>query len=276
MTVSQSAPECAELARRLRIRALRMCHQTNSSHIGSCLSAADILAVLYGRVLRLDPQRPDWPERDRFILSKGHAAAIAYAALVERGFFPPEWLDTYTQDNTRLPGHINALDVPGVELSTGSLGHGLPVACGLALAGARGGEPYRVFALLSDGELDEGSNWEGILFAGHHRLDNLVAIVDYNQIQSFGTVAEVLELAPMAEKWRAFHWGVRELDGHDLPAIEAALAELPFEPGRPSVLIARTVKGKGVSYMENQLLWHYRAPNAELLAQALAELGEAP
>lgn len=250
-----------------------MVHCANASHIGGCLSIADLLAVLYGRVLRVDPTRPEWPDRDRFVQSKGHAAAALYATLAERGFFPVEWLDEFCRDGGRLYGHVTSPLVPGVEVSTGSLGHGLPIACGMALAAKRDGRPIRVYALLSDGELDEGSTWEAVLFAAHHRLDNLVAIVDYNKIQSFGTVKEVLDLDPLADKWRAFRWGTREIDGHDVGVIEAALAAVPFEPGRPSVLIAHTVKGKGVSFMEHQLAWHYKTPNAEQLAQALREIG---
>jgi transketolase len=233
---------------------------------------ADILAVLYGRVLRVDPARPDWADRDRFILSKGHGAAIVYAALAARGFFPREWLATYCQDGSRLGGHISSHGVPGVEVSTGSLGHGLSIGCGMALAGKSVGSPYRVFVMLSDGELDEGSNWEPILFAPHHGLDNLVAIVDYNKIQSFGSVADVLQLAPLADKWRAFRWEVREIDGHDYSQIEEALTAPPAEPGRPVVVIAHTIKGKGVSFMEGQLAWHYRSPDGAQLERALAEL----
>jgi transketolase len=233
---------------------------------------ADLLAVLYGQVLRMDASRPDWPERDRFILSKGHGAAILYAVLAERGFFPKDWLETFFQDGTKLAGHITHYGVPGVEVSTGSLGHGLPIGCGIALAGKRADKAFRVFVMLSDGELDEGSNWEAILFAPQHRLDNLVVIVDYNKIQSFGNVKEVLDLDPLADKWRAFRWRVREIDGHDHQQIQNALIQVPFEPGRPSVIIAHTVKGKGVSFMENQLAWHYKSPNAEELARALAEV----
>ena len=233
---------------------------------------ADLLAVLYAQVLHVDHLRPHLPDRDRFILSKGHGAAIVYAVLAERGFFPREWLNTYCQNGSRLGGHICHNEVPGVEVSTGSLGHGLSIGCGMALAGKRDGRPYRVFTMLSDGELDEGSNWESILFAPHHKLDNLVAIVDYNKIQSFGSVAEVLELAPLAEKWRAFRWAVREIDGHDHGQIEDALANVPLEPDRPTAIIAHTVKGKGVSFMEGQLAWHYKSPTAELLEKALKEL----
>ena len=262
-----------DLAVKIRAHALRMVHRANASHIGTSLSMADLLAVLYSHVLRVDPERPDWLDRDRFILSKGHGAAILYAVLAERGFFPIEWLDTYCQDGSKLAGHITRHGVPGVEVSTGSLGHGLPTGCGMALAGKREGRPYRVFVILSDGELDEGSNWEAILFAPQHQLDNLVAIVDYNKIQSFGKVKEVLDLEPLPDKWRAFRWAVREIDGHDHKQIEGALTAVPFEPGKPSVIVAHTVKGKGISFMENQLAWHYKSPNAEQLKQALAELG---
>ena len=261
------------LASKIRAQALRMVHRSNASHIGTCLSMADLLAVLYEKILRVDPAYPDWAERDRFILSKGHGVAILYAVLAERGFFSKEWLSTYYQDGSVLAGHATSHGVPGIEVSTGSLGHGLPIGCGMALAGKREDKPYRVFVMLSDGELDEGSNWEAILFAPQHKLDNLTAIVDYNKIQSFGAVSEVMELAPLADKWRAFRWAVREIDGHDHTQIQSALTSLPFEPGKPSVIIAHTIKGKGVSFMENQLAWHYKSPNAEQLAQALAELG---
>jgi transketolase len=263
----------ADLATRIRTDALLMVHRAQASHIGSCLSMADLLAVLYASILRVDPAQPDWLGRDRFILSKGHGAAAVYSVLAERGFFKKEWLDTYCQNGSPLTGHINHQGVPGVEVSSGSLGHGLSIGCGMALAGKREARPYRVFVLLSDGECDEGSTWEAALFAPHHRLDNLVAIVDYNKIQSLGTVKEVLDLEPLVDKWRAFRWAVKEVDGHHHAQIEAALNRVPFEPGKPSCLIAHTVKGKGVSFMENQLLWHYRSPNQDELAMALTELG---
>lgn len=260
------------LAKTIRAHVLRMTHKANASHVGTCLSIADILAVLYGGVLRVDPTQLDWPDRDRFILSKGHGAAAAYSVLAECGFFPKEWLDSYSQDDSKLAGHITS-SVPGVEVSTGSLGHGLAIGCGMALLGKREERPYRVFALLSDGELDEGSNWEALLFAPQHCLDNLIVVVDYNKIQAFGNIKEVLDLDPLADKWRAFRWTVREIDGHDYEQIEDALVSVPFESGKPSAIIAHTVKGKGVSFMENQLAWHYKSPNDEQLAQALAELG---
>jgi transketolase len=232
---------------------------------------ADLIACLYWGALRIDPKCPTDSERDRFILSKGHAAAVVYAALAERGFFPVADLKTYNQTGSSLTGHINN-DVPGVEFSSGSLGHGLPVGCGLALAAKREGRPYRTFVLASDGELDEGSNWEAILFAPHHNLDNLVLIVDYNKIQSFGRVSEVLELHPLAEKFRSFRWNVVEVDGHDLPQIQAVLSAIPAVSGKPTVVIANTIKGKGVSFMEDQLMWHYKSPSDEQLQSALQEL----
>ncbi|MFL6198396.1 MAG: E3 binding domain-containing protein [Thermoanaerobaculia bacterium] len=269
----QAAPHpAAGLARKIRRHCVVMTGRANASHIGSSLSTADLLAVLYARFLRFDPQRPDWPERDRFILSKGHGCAALYAVLAECGYFPVERLDTFYQDGSPLAGHSTHKDVPGVEVSTGSLGHGLSLSAGMALAAKRDGEIRRVWCMLSDGECDEGSVWEAALFAPHHRLDNLVAIVDYNKIQSFGTVKAVLDLEPLGEKWRAFGWGVREIDGHDLGAIEEAYASVPFVPGRPSCIVAHTIKGKGVSYMEGKLLWHYRAPRGEDLETALREI----
>jgi transketolase len=234
---------------------------------------ADLLAVLYGSVMRIDPARPDWDDRDRLLISKGHSAAVVYATLAERGFFPVDWLDSYCGDGSRLAGHVTHHGVPGVEVSSGSLGHGLSFACGMALAAKRDGRPFRTFVLLSDGECDEGSIWEAALFAPHHRLDNLIALVDYNKIQSFGSVKEVLDLEPFADKWRAFGWAVREVDGHDLAQVRDTLAAVPWEAGRPSLVLAHTVKGKGVSFMEDRLAWHYQSPTGEQLARALEELG---
>ncbi|MBI3610077.1 MAG: transketolase [Nitrospirae bacterium] len=260
------------LAKKIRCHVLKMTHRAKSAHVGTSLSMADLLAVLYGGVLRVDPSSPDWPDRDRFILSKGHGCASLYAVLAERGFFPLAWLDDFYQDGSHLAGHVTHTGVPGVDASTGALGHGLSIGCGMALAGQRDSQSYRVFTLLSDGECDEGSIWEAVLFAPHHRLDNLVAIVDYNKIQSLGTVKEVLDLDPLAVKWESFGWAVREIDGHNFGEIEDALTNLPIRTGQPSCVIAHTVKGKGVSAMENKLLWHYRSPDEEELRQALAEL----
>lgn len=259
------------LARKLRAHALRMTNRARASHIGSCLSLADILAVLYGRVLRVAPEQPDWSDRDRLIVSKGHAAAIVYAALAERGFMDRAILDSYCSDGSLLAGHVSR-SVRGVELSTGSLGHGLPVAAGMALAAKRDGAAWRSICIVSDGELDEGSNWEAVQFAQHFRLDQLICIVDYNKIQSFGSVAEVSDLHPLAEKFAAFNWGVREIDGHNHTDLEKSFEDAPFISGRPSVIVAHTIKGKGVSFMEGQLLYHYRHPSDEDLLAALAEL----
>jgi transketolase len=261
-----------KLSKRIRQHVLKMVHRARSSHVGSSFSIADLLSVLYSRVLRIDPQRPDWPERDRFILSKGHACAAIYAVLAEKNFFPVEWLDTYYQNGSHLAGHITHRNIPGTEVSTGSLGHGLSIAAGMALAARHDERSYRVFALLSDGECDEGSTWEAALFIPHHQLDNLVVIVDYNKIQSFGTVKEVLDLEPLADKWRSFGWATLEIDGHDFRQIETALLNVPIKQGQPSCIIAHTVKGKGVSFMENRLAWHYRSPDDNELQQALAEL----
>lgn len=269
MSRPQRAP-VAELAKRIRRQCLLMTNRANASHIGSCLSMADILAVLYGKIMRFDPARPDWAERDRFILSKGHGCAALYAVLAESGFFPAAWLETYYQNGAHLAGHATHKGVPGVEVSTGSLGHGLSLGAGMALAAKRDGRPHRVFCIVSDGECDEGSTWEAALFAPHHRLGNLTVIVDYNKIQSLGRVAEVLDLEPLAAKWSAFGWATSELDGHDLDALETALER--NDPERPQCIVAHTVKGKGVSFMEDKLQWHYSAPKGEELAKALAEV----
>jgi transketolase len=269
----QALPGYETLATKIRAHSLRMTHRAGSSHIASSLSIADLLAVLYKGILRIDPTQPQSPNRDRFILSKGHGCAAAYAILAERGFFPREWLDSYYLDGSHLAGHITHHGVPGVEASTGSLGHGLSIGCGMALAGKRDKQTYRVFVLLSDGECDEGSTWEAALFANHRCLDNLIAIVDCNRFQAMGRTEEIINLEPLADKWRAFGWSVREIDGHDCGQIEDAFLGIPFETGKPSCVVAGTVKGKGVSFMENQVAWHYRPPNDDELYRALAELG---
>jgi transketolase len=264
----------SELARRIRVHAVRMCASGGGSHVGSALSCADVLAVLYGRVLRIDPRNPRWMDRDRFILSKGHACAALYAVLAERGFLPIEKLATHYQNGSDLCGHASH-KVPGVELSTGSLGHGLPVASGMAYAAQLANRPHRVFALLSDGECDEGSIWEAALFAGHHHLANLTAIIDYNRLQGIAPVAGVIRLEPFADKWRSFGWAVHEIDGHDHAALEATLNAPPDAGAQPACVIAHTVKGKGVSFMQDSVLWHYRIPAGEELAAALEELERA-
>lgn len=260
-----------ELARRTRIKAMNMVHRARASHIGSALSICDILAVLYGQVLRIDPKQPHAEHRDRFILSKGHACVAVYGVLAEVGFFPTDDLLSYGQDHSVLMNHISH-KVPGVEFSTGSLGHGLPFGTGKSLAAKRSKQKWRTFVLLSDGELGEGSNWEALMFAAHHQLDNLVAIVDYNKLQSLTTVDKTLRIEPLVDKVSAFGWSVREVDGHDHSELAQSLNTTPWEVGKPSFLIAHTTKGKGVSFMENSVDWHYKSPSAEQLAQALQEL----
>jgi transketolase len=261
-----------ELAHRVRVDSLVAIHQARASHIGSVLSIADVLGVLYGSVLRVDPARPDWPERDRFLLSKGHACVGLYAALAATGFIDRDTFLTYGRAGSTLMHHVSHT-VPGVELSTGSLGHALPVGAGKALAARLRGEDWRTFVLTSDGEWDEGSNWEAALFAAHHGLDNLVVVVDYNDLQSLTTVAGTLALEPFSDKLEAFGWAVREVDGHDHDALQDALSSAPWTPGRPSVVVARTTKGKGVRFMEGQVRYHYTAPDDDQLALALDELG---
>jgi transketolase len=270
---SASVDRIRELARKVRQHVVQMTHNAKTSHVGSSLSCTDILATLYGAVLRYDPANPRMPDRDRLVISKGHAAAAVYATLAEAGFFDPAELDQYCQNGSRFFGHVTHGKVPGVELSSGSLGHGLSVSCGMALALKRQGKPGRVFCLMSDGECDEGSNWEAILFAPHHKLDNLTVIVDYNHIQSLGATKDILDLEPFEGKWKAFNWGVRTVDGHDVPGLLATLGELPLKPGAPTCIIANTIKGKGVSFMENTVLWHYRCPTDDDLAKAKKELG---
>ncbi len=259
------------LAQNMRASALQMVCRGKASHIASALSICDIVAVLYGQVLRTDPSMPMAADRDRFILSKGHACVAVYAALAECGFIKREDLLSYGQDHSALMNHISH-KVPGVEFSTGSLGHGLPFGTGKALAAKRKGHAWKTFVLLSDGELGEGSNWEATMFAAHHGLDNLVAIIDYNKLQSLTTVDKTLRIEPLAAKFAAFGWRVQEVDGHDHSALAAALGNVPWTPGMPSMLIAHTTKGKGVSFMENRVEWHYRTPSPELLAQALGEI----
>jgi transketolase len=269
--------DTVELARRIRVDTLRMTSRGGSSHIAPIFSIADILAVLYGRVLHVDPRNPRHPERDRFLLSKGHAGAAVYAALAELGFFPKEKLATHYQDGSDLSGHVSHKGIPGVELSTGSLGHGLSVGVGMATAAKMAGAPHRVFVLMGDGECDEGANWEAALFAAHHRLDNLIGIVDYNRVQSLDTVENTLGLEPFADKWRSFGWAVVEVDGHDHEALASCFARIPAESGKPTCVLAYTVKGKGVSFMERDpVLWHYRTARGEEFQAALDELEAQP
>jgi transketolase len=251
-----------------------MTHLGNSSHVASVLSMADIVAVLYGSVLKKQPGDPAWSERDRFILSKGHACAGIYAALAETGYFPVEWLNTHYGNGSKLCGHVSHNGIPGVECSTGSLGHGLPIGAGMAYAAKLDQRKHRVFVVLSDGECDEGSTWEAVLFAAHHNLSNLIAVVDYNKIQGVAAVEETIRLEPFTAKWEAFGWNVREVDGHDHTVLSESLNVVSVEDGKPTCIIAHTTKGKGVSFMENSVLWHYRSPQGEELKAAMAELEE--
>jgi transketolase len=272
MVNSNRDTDCRIFAKRIRTHALHMTHLAQASHIGTSLSIADILSVLYQDILRVNPIKPDWPERDRLILSKGHGCAALYATLSIKGFFPDEWLEKYCQNGAHLAGHITHRGVPGVEISTGSLGHGLPIGCGISLAGKYDKSSYRTFVLMSDGECDEGSTWEAALFAPQHKLDNLIVVLDYNKIQSMGPIKEILNLEPLAGKWQTFGWSVKEVNGHNYGQIRDALSIIPFEKNKPSCLIAHTIKGKGVSFMENQVAWHYKSPDDKQLQKALEDL----
>jgi len=262
---------CAELAKKIRIHCLKMVHKGKSGHIGSMLSMADMLPVIYTQILNVDPALPRKAGRDRFILSKGHGGAALLALLAELGFFPLEWLDRYYCDDGKLSGHISH-HIPGVEFSTGSLGHGLPVACGMAMAAKQAGKKHRIFCMSSDGDLDEGSTWEAIMLAGQHHWDNLVMTVDYNRLQALGKSRDIIDLEPLKDKLELFGWAVAEADGHDQTAVYEALRDLPLVNGKPSAVIFHTVKGKGVSFMENDYKWHYGGLTDELLAKALEEV----
>lgn len=274
----QSAAALRQVARTLRRHVVRMAFESGTSHVGGGLSAADILAVLYFAVLRVRPADPAWPARDRFILSKGHAAAIWYAALAERGYFPVEQLATYRRPGTALQGHPELGRPPGVEFMSGSLGHGLPGALGMALGAKLAGHDARAFALLGDGEIQEGIVWEAALSAPKFRAGNLCAILDYNHLQSGGAVDTIAPLEPLAAKWRAFNWHVEEVDGHDVGALLAAFERFVARAGgaQPTFLLCHTVKGKGVSFMEHDNKWHGSPPNEDEFRCALAELDAEP
>lgn len=259
-----------QLSNSIRKHAVTMTSLGGSSHIGSILSISDILAVLYGSVLKYDLDDVKWSDRDRFILSKGHAGAGVYAALAESGFMPVNKLKTHYQDGSDLSGHVSHKGIPGVEFSTGSLGHGLPVATGMALAAKINTNNHKIFVLMSDGELDEGSNWEAILFAAHHKLNNLVVIVDRNMLQSIRSTEDTVALEPLSDKWKAFGWDVIEIDGHSHKDIFNACGDTTVS--KPLCVIAHTIKGKGISFMENNVLWHYRSPQGDEYDAAMGEL----
>lgn len=268
-----SSNELTAVAARLRGAVIDMSHKAGTPHLGSSLSCVDIVTAAYWDALRIDPTRPDAPGRDRFILSKGHAATTLYAALAHRGFFRPSLLETYNQDGSKLAEHPGPNCVPGVEAATGSLGHGLPIALGMALAGRLQSRRYRVYVLLSDGECNEGSVWEAAMFAPAQKLDNVCVIVDYNKWQATGRSNETLALAPLRDKWAAFGWDVHEADGHDIGALTRLMRNVPNGSGKPVAIIAHTVKGKGVSFMEDDNNWHYRVPNEREVADAKRQLG---
>jgi transketolase len=265
--------ELVEKAQLLRIEVVKMIHGVGSGHPGGSLSAADIVTALYFHQLRLDPARPDWPERDRFILSKGHAAPLLYAVLAHRGFFPVEELATLRRLDSRLQGHPDRLRTPGVEMTAGALGHGLAIGVGLTLAARLNDAAYRTWVLLGDGEIQAGVIWEGAMFAAKYGLCRLTAILDYNDVQLDGPVHKIMPLEPVMDKWRAFNWHVIEIDGHNMGQILDALDEVENIHGAPTIIVAHTTKGKGVSYMENRSTWHGRAPSDEQLQIALTELG---
>jgi transketolase len=260
-------------ADQMRLRDLEMVHAAGMGHLGGELSAMDILATLYfGDVLRYDPERPDDPDRDRFVLSKGHAAAALYVTLATAGYFDPSELDTWLQPMSRLNGHPDRNKLPGIETNTGPLGHGFPVAVGIALSAALDGHDRRTYVLCGDGELQEGSMWEAAMAAAHYDLERLCLIVDRNRLQQGDRTETSMALDPLDDKFRAFGWAVRRVDGHDHAALLEAFAALPFAPGQPSCLIADTVKAKGLSFAEDDKAWHHRVPNEAEYQQARREL----
>lgn len=262
-----------QLAWKIRRHAIEMTHISQGSHIGSILSVTDIIAVLYNDIAHVNPQNPKMSNRDRIILSKGHAGAAIYAALAEKSFFNVEELMTHYADGSRLSGHVSHKGVPGVEFSTGSLGHGLSAAAGMAYSAKKDQKDHNVFVILGDGECDEGSVWEAALMANHYKLNNLVAIIDHNKMQSLDYCENTVSLAPFADKWKAFGWNVIDIDGHSHEALRIGFEKSKLSSEKPTVIIANTIKGKGISFMENNILWHYRFPHeGEEYDLAIAEL----
>lgn len=261
--------ETKNLPSKLRLKVLDMINKAGSSHVGSAFSIAEILSVIYSGVLNIFPDNINDHNRDRVIISKGHAVSILYAVLAEKGFFPKDWLNTFYKNDTLLAGHATSKNIPGIELSTGSLGHGLSVGCGIAFSGFIDNKDFKVIVLMSDGECNEGSVWEAILFAGHHNLKNLIVLIDYNKIQSLAHTKDILNLEPFKDKWVAFRWNVVEIDGHNMDEIYDAFQT---KSSMPTVIICHTIKGKGVSFMENTVLWHYRTPVGEELQNAIIEI----
>jgi transketolase len=269
---SSDSTNFTELAKAIRRDILNLCFKTGSSHIGSSFSIVEILTILYFKSLNISPETAAAPDRDRFILSKGHGCPALYATLRHRGFIGTDIYEGFARDSGTLEQHPTRNLEWGIECSTGSLGHGLSVGAGMALAGKRDKREYRVFVLLSDGETNEGSTWEAAMFAAQHGLDNLVAVIDYNKMQALGKTEEVIQLDPYAEKWESFGWRTVQVNGHDIGELTDAFDRIPFSTGKPSCLIAHTVKGKGVCFMEDDLLWHYRCPDQEEFEKAICEL----
>jgi transketolase len=272
MVSSDILVDLEKKARMIRAHVIRMVYAAQSGHIGPSLSIADFLAALYFHVMRVKPEDPGWPRRDRLVLSKGHGCSAWYAALAERGYFPKEELLTFRRLGSRLQGHPDMAKTPGVDMTAGSLGHGLSAGLGMALGARIDGFDYRTFVILGDGEIQEGLIWEAAMAAPRLGLDNLVAIVDYNRWQSGGAVEEIMPLEPLSSKWEAFGWAAQEIDGHDMEAILEAFSLAGKTKGRPVAIIAHTTKGKGVSFMENDNKWHMTAPTREEAEVALREL----
>ncbi|MUG72483.1 transketolase [Paenibacillus validus] len=250
-----------------------MTHYSKSSHVGTCLSIVEILYVLYFKIMKVDPENPLKPDRDKFILSKGHGSAALYSTLAERGFFSKEILNRYYIDDGILPGHLDMKAVPGIELSTGSLGHGLSVGVGMSIANMLDNNPGNIYVLLGDGECNEGSVWEAAMLASHNKLNNITAIIDCNKLQGFGNTKDIINQENLAERWKSFGWDVLEVDGHSIFDLESCFNQPATM--NPKVIIAHTVKGKGVSFMEDKLEWHYKSPNTQELEKALKELSRA-
>jgi transketolase len=269
----KSVEELKRKAIQIRMDLLNMVYHAGTGHTGSSLCNTDILTVLFYSIMKLDPKNPKWDERDRYIQSKGHAAESYYCILADLGFFPKEELKTYSKFGSRLIGHPNN-KVPGIEMNTGALGHGLSISVGMAIAAKKDGKAYRVFTLMGDGEQAEGSIWEGAMAAAHYKLDNLVGIIDRNKLQISGKTEDVMSLEPLADKWRAFGWEVVEIDGNDVGQLQQVLSDVPRVAGKPLLVMANTVKGKGVSFAENVPAWHHHVPKEAELKLALHELNE--
>lgn len=262
------------LAKKLRRTVLQMIVDANASHIASSYSIVEILVYLYENILKINPKDPLSLQGDRFILSKGWGVSTLYAILAEKGFFKKKLLTTYCKNGSKFIGIATRNGIPGIEATTGSMGHGLPIGVGMALAAKMQARQSKIFVLISDGECDEGSTWEAILQAGHHKLDNLVVIIDYNKWQSFGKIKDILDLEPFKKKWEAFRWIVKEIDGHDFEQMSQIFTHIPFNKGKPSVIIAHTIKGKGVSVLENRNEWHYKTPTELEIKIAKRELSK--